>query len=152
MAVAAGSDQARRRLCAIAGVDYAGPTNDEAASASLSAALDAAMATKLTSHWLTELRAADVPVVEVRHVEEILFDDHVLAEGLLVDIDHELVGPYRTFGTPIRLSDTPFRADSPSPRFAWHTRSVLAELGFSDDEITALSTAGTIVEGRQIAQ
>jgi crotonobetainyl-CoA:carnitine CoA-transferase CaiB-like acyl-CoA transferase len=142
VAVGAGSPRARQQFYEIAGVEYAG---DESDAAELSKKVDAAFAAQPTEHWLTELRAAGIPVARVRHVEEMMFDEHVLAEGLIVDVDHELVGRYRTFGAPIRLSGTPFRAQAPSPLFAQHTRAVLSELGFTDDEITHLSAAGAVV-------
>lgn len=142
VAVGAGSPRARQQFFEIAGVEYDG---DESAAADLSKKVDAAFAARPTAHWLTELRAAGIPVAEVRHVEEMMFDDHLLAEGLMVDVDHELVGRYRTFGAPIRLSGTPFRADGPSPRFARHTEPVLAELGYSGQEIGDLVARGAVV-------
>jgi crotonobetainyl-CoA:carnitine CoA-transferase CaiB-like acyl-CoA transferase len=142
VAVGAGSPQARKRFFEIAGVDY---DDDPARADEVTARLDAALAAHPTQHWLSQLQAAGVPVAEVRHVEELLFDDHVRAEGLVVDVDHELVGRYRTFGAPIRLSATPFDASAPSPRFARHTRAVLRELGYTDDEIAELAAAGAVV-------
>lgn len=144
VAIGAGSPQARERFFEIAGVDH---SDDPEAAAELTARLDAALAGQPTAHWVTRLRAAGVPVAEVRHVEELLFDEHVMAEGLIVDVDHGAVGRYRTFGAPIRLSATPFEASAPSPAFARHTRAVLRELGFSDAEITELAAAGAVVEG-----
>ena len=143
VAVGAASPPARRRFFEIAGVPDEGGAPGES---SRSAQVDAAFAEQPTDHWVKHLSAAGIPVAEVRHVEEMLFDAHVLAEDLVVDVDHELVGRYRTFGAPIGLSATPFRAGAPSPPFARHTRAVLLELGYSFDEIDALVAAGAVVE------
>jgi crotonobetainyl-CoA:carnitine CoA-transferase CaiB-like acyl-CoA transferase len=142
VAVGAGSRQARERFFEIAGVD---DVDDPARADEVTARLDAAIAAHPTDHWVAQLQAAGVPVAEVRHVEELLFDEHVSAEGLIVEVEHELVGRYRAFGAPIRLSATPFDAGGPSPRFARQTRAVLQELGYTDDEIGELATAGVIV-------
>jgi crotonobetainyl-CoA:carnitine CoA-transferase CaiB-like acyl-CoA transferase len=88
-----------------------------------------------------------VPVAEVRHVEEMLFDPHLEAEGLVADYDHETVGRYRALGAPLRMSATPFAAGAASPPFARHTTALLAELGFDDAEATALRDCGAIVAG-----
>lgn len=142
LAVGAGSPQARLRFYEACGVAY---DDDPGRAGELRAALDAALVARPTSHWLEVLGAADVPVAEVRHVEELLFDEHVAAEGLVVDVEHELVGRYRALGAPIRLSGTPFVADRPSPTFARHTREVLSELGFSSAEVEALLASGSAV-------
>lgn len=142
LAVGAGSPQARLRFFEACGVPY---DDDPARSDELRAALDAALVARPTAHWLSVLAAADVPVAEVRHVEELLFDEHVAAEGLVVEVDHEVVGRYRTLGAPIRLSATPFVADRPSPTFARHTRAVLTELGYGPDEVEALLASGAAV-------
>lgn len=95
------------------------------------------------------LRDRAIPVAEVRDVDELLFDPHAEAEGLLADFHHDSLGAYRGLGVPLRLSETAFEARLPSPRFAAHTRSVLAELGYDDREIEelvadrAVAVAGT---------
>lgn len=141
IAVGAASVALRRRFFEIVGVDDAGGPGGEA---DRTAAIDAAVGAKRTGHWVSELTAAGIPVSEVRHVEEMLFDDHVRDEGLVVEVDHELVGRYRTLGAPVRLSATPFTAGAPSPVFARHTGSVLAELGYSAAEVEQLVAAGAI--------
>jgi crotonobetainyl-CoA:carnitine CoA-transferase CaiB-like acyl-CoA transferase len=141
LAVGAASAALRRRFFDIVGVADEGGAAGEPAR---TARLDVALAKQSTDYWIRELTAAGIPVSEVRHVEEMLFDEHVLSEELVVEVDHELVGRYRTMGAPIRMSATPFDARTPSPVFARHTRSVLSELGYTDHQIDRLVADGAV--------
>jgi len=136
VAVGAGSPAARRRLCELFNLDPDLPTTDPTRFGDL---LRTALVTRGTEEWVTTLRAADVPVAPVRHIEELFFDEHVLAEGLLTDYEHPAVGTYRGLGVPIRMSGTPMASAGASPGFAAHTRTVLSELGFTAAEVDALA-------------
>lgn len=144
IAVGAGSPPARRRLAEVAGVDEALMTTDMAAFARR---LAETLATRPSAEWVELLRARDVPVAVVRHVEEMFFDPHVAAEGLMADYDHETVGRYRALGAPLRMSGTPFASAGASPPFARHTAPILTELGFSGPQIDALRDARAVVIG-----
>lgn len=140
IALAAGGASGRGRVLAALGIEL-----DASASSSERAdAIDGVLATNTTAHWSDHLSARGIPVSDVRHVEEMLFDEHVLAEGLIVEVEHERVGVYRTLGAPVRLSATPFTANAPSPPFARHTRLVLEELGFAEAEVEAFVGAGAV--------
>lgn len=141
VAVGAASTTLRRRFFEILGVADEGGA---AGARTRVAQLDEALAKETTEHWVREFTAAGIPVSPVRHVEEMLFDEHVRDEELIVEVNHELVGRYRTIGAPIRMSATPFEARAPSPVFARHTRSVLTELGYTGQEIEQLVVDGAV--------
>jgi formyl-CoA transferase len=103
------------------------------------------LATRPSGAWLDALRDAEVPCAEVRALDEVLTDPHVEAEGLVADIEHPVIGPYRALGAPIRFSGTPATTTRPSPAFAADTAAVLHELGFTDDEIDWLARDGAAV-------
>lgn len=144
VALGAGSPHARRRLAAATGVDgsLADTDPDEFGSR-----LAHVMVTRTSAEWVELLRSQDVPVAEVRHLEEMFFDPHLEAEGLVADYEHETVGRYRGIGAPIRMSGTPLAARAASPSFARHTTAILSELGFPPEEVTALLDAGALVAG-----
>jgi formyl-CoA transferase len=73
-----------------------------------------------------------------------LFDEHVLEEGLVVNVDHPVVGRYRALGPALRMSRSTGRADAPSPLFAEHTEAVLSELGYSSEQISLLCETGAV--------
>jgi formyl-CoA transferase len=112
------------------------------------AALEQTLGGRPSDEWSELLTDADVPVATVRHVEELFFDDHVLAEGLIADYDHPEVGRYRALGVPIRMSGTPMRPAAASPSFAADTARVLADVGYSTDDIDQLADCGAVVTAR----
>ncbi|WP_219412402.1 CaiB/BaiF CoA transferase family protein [Pseudonocardia nigra] len=144
IAVGAGSPSARRRLAEVTGVDETLVQTDPEA---FRARLAALLVTRGSAEWVEELRAREVPVAQVRHLEEMLFDPHLEAEGLVSDYEHETVGRYRGLGSPLRMSATPFAAGAASPPFAGHTTDLLAELGFDAAETAALCDCGAVVPG-----
>lgn len=145
IAVGAANARLRSRMYEVVGLSE---DDDEGATESeITSRIDKAFAAQSTEHWVEKVRAAGVPVAPVRHVEEMLFDEHVLAEELVVDVEHELVGRYRTFGSLFRLSENPVLSRAPSPTYASHTRSVLRELGYEDAEIDQMVEERTVAVG-----
>lgn len=109
--------------------------------------LEALFAQRTVVQWRDALQAAGVPVADVRRVDEMPFDEHVLTEELVVRVEHPDLGPVRVLGAPIELSGTPFVAGRPSPGFGAHTRSILAELGFDQAHIDDLVARRIVVAG-----
>jgi crotonobetainyl-CoA:carnitine CoA-transferase CaiB-like acyl-CoA transferase len=66
----------------------------------------------------------------------------VVAAGLVADYEHPTYGRFRQFGHLVNLSDTPGRIAGPPPLLGQHSREVLAELGYSDAEISTLRDQG----------
>lgn len=143
VALGAGSPHARRRLIQLTGVDGELLETDPQAFADQ---LAAALVERTTSEWVDALRAVDVPVAAVRHVEEMFFDEHLEAEGMVADYEHPVVGRYRGLGVPFRMSATPLSGRGrPSPSFAEGTDRILAELGFDTADRDALAGSGAVV-------
>jgi formyl-CoA transferase len=65
------------------------------------------------------------------------------ATGTIVEVDHPVRGKYLTVGNPIKLSDSPTDVKR-SPLLGEHTDEVMAELGYSSEQISALRAAGAI--------
>ena len=61
----------------------------------------------------------------------------------MVEVDHPTRGKYLTVGNPIKMSDSPSDVTR-SPLLGEHTDEILAELGYSKDQITALREARAI--------
>jgi crotonobetainyl-CoA:carnitine CoA-transferase CaiB-like acyl-CoA transferase len=111
---------------------------------SLVAAMNGVLAQKSRAKWLTLLDAAGVPAGPVNSLGEALTHPQTLARGMVVDLVHPQAGPTKALGCPIHLSATPPRVDRPAPLLGEHTRELLRECGYADDEIDALAADGVV--------
>jgi formyl-CoA transferase len=89
------------------------------------------------------LAGAGVPCGACLDTGEVLTDPHLLARDMIVEVDHPVRGPFRTVGNPIKLSASPTTI-TPSPLLGEHRAEILAELGYSSDEINKLAKDGAI--------
>jgi len=105
----------------------------------LVAAMNRVLSQKSRAEWLTLLDAAGVPAGPVNSLGEALTHPQTLARGMVVDLEHPQAGPTKALGCPIHLSATPPRIDRPAPLLGEHTRELLRECGYADDEIDALA-------------
>lgn len=92
--------------------------------------------------WLAVLDDAGVPAGPVRFVEELVDDEQVLANDLVVSLNHSLAGDLKMVGPMLRMSETPLEAQIASPALGEHTDSILGELDYSPEAIARLRDAG----------
>jgi formyl-CoA transferase len=73
----------------------------------------------------------------------VLTDPHLLARDMIVEVEHPVRGRYVTVGNPIKLSASPTTI-TPSPLLGQHKAEILAELGYTEDQIRALGKDGAV--------
>jgi crotonobetainyl-CoA:carnitine CoA-transferase CaiB-like acyl-CoA transferase len=97
-------------------------------------------------HWVAHLSAADVPCAMVQDYYTALTEDpQIRHNGTLVTIEHPRAGTVTNIASPVNFHGSPVTYRRPPPVLGEHTAEVLAEFGFSDDEIAAL-------EGHQLVE
>ena len=146
MVIACLNNRLRRASARLLGVhdprveidEWDSTTLDPDEAAKLNAQIDAIFETRTTEEWCAAFEAAGVPCGPVRITEELYEDPHVRAQDLIPELEHPLVGAIRVAGSPIRMSKAETGAKVASPTLGQHTREVLEELGYSDEEIDAL--------------
>lgn len=97
---------------------------------------------KTTGHWFKELRAHDIPCEPVRYVEEMIEDEQALANKYVIELDHHTGHKIRTSG-PILRFGAGMPDETSSPALGQHTDEVLADIGYTPDEIAELRSQGS---------
>jgi crotonobetainyl-CoA:carnitine CoA-transferase CaiB-like acyl-CoA transferase len=96
---------------------------------------------KAASAWLDQLSAAEIPAAPINAVEEAVNDAQTLARNMIVQLEHPALGIACSIGNPIKFSETPVSYRQPPPLLGEHTREVLRDLGYSEEEVLAMSAA-----------
>jgi crotonobetainyl-CoA:carnitine CoA-transferase CaiB-like acyl-CoA transferase len=105
-----------------------------------------AMATQSTAVWMARLNEADIPCMPMNDVDSLLQDPHLLAVGMLQDVQHPSEGHLREIGVPVSFSGTPGLAvQKPAPRLGQHSAEVLREAGMSEEAVQTLLAMGPSV-------
>jgi len=89
------------------------------------------------------LRKFDIPCAPVLSMKELANSPDLRKSGSIVEVDHKVRGKYLTIGSPIKFSDLEIEV-KPSPVLGEHTDEVLADLGYSADDIAKLHTAKAV--------
>jgi len=105
------------------------------------AAFERVFAERDRDDWVRELRDVEACVEPVLDPAEAFTAGP--ARALLAE---QAVGPRRlaTPACPVRLHDTPAALRRPAPRLGEHTREVLAEAGYSADQIEGMWQSGAV--------
>ncbi len=111
----------------------------------LEAALNAIFRKRGNADWLARFEAAGLPAGPVQSILEMQADPQTLARQMVVETEHATLGPVKTLGLPVKFSETPGEVAAGAPVYGEHTRTVLAEYGFSEAEIAALIAEGAVV-------
>lgn len=147
--IAGGNQGQFRRMCEVLGVpeavdDPRFSSNSQRLQhqAKLRALFEPLMAAWDGEELARALMAKGVPAGAVLETHEVVAAPHTLHREMTVDIDG-----FRTTGNPIKMSRTPARPDRRKPpKFGEETRRVLAEVGYSEDEIDAMIAAGAALD------
>ncbi|HEV2533278.1 CaiB/BaiF CoA-transferase family protein [Phenylobacterium sp.] len=112
----------------------------------LQARIEAILMTDTSANWMARLEAKGVPAGPLNTIAEAWADPQVQARGLLAE-----VAGRRFVRTPIKLHGTPVALNRGPAEVGEHTREVLAEAGFSGEEIEALIANGAAAVERKEA-
>ena len=135
--VACGSESLWVRLAEAFGIDPAAPgmaTNRErtANRDRVTATLNEAFSTWRLDDLLPRLDALGIPAGEVRTIDRVYDWDQTRSQGLVLDVDHPVLGSIEIPGPPIRLDDNAFAGGREThlapPTLGQHNDSVRAWL------------------------
>jgi crotonobetainyl-CoA:carnitine CoA-transferase CaiB-like acyl-CoA transferase len=91
-----------------------------------------------TGEWLAALDAQGIPAMPVWTVPELFADEHLRVTGMFQQVNHPSEGTLRLARFPVSFSASPQAPCRPAPRLGQHGAEVLAELGYTPEQIGAL--------------
>ena len=93
---------------------------------------------KSSETWVNEFNAAGVPCGPIYSIDQVFADAQVEHLGIAQDVPNDEGHHIRLVGQPFTLSRTPNKMAARPPEFGEQTDEVLAEFGFTKDEIGSL--------------
>ena len=104
------------------------------------------------AEWLDALSAAGVPCAPVLTRTATLSDPQVMANGIVVEVEHPVAGRVRQGRPAARFSATPQAIRVGAPGYGEHTVDVLREAGLDEEEIGVLRKDGAFGPLREAAE
>ena len=115
--------------------------------AEFKARVDAILLTRNTEDWVQKLIPHSIAAGPVYEFPEVFEDPQVQHLGLVAEIAQPGLGDIKMLNFPVRLSPSAASIRRPAPWLGEHTTEILAEIGYSEDQISSLAEVGTIEIG-----
>jgi crotonobetainyl-CoA:carnitine CoA-transferase CaiB-like acyl-CoA transferase len=112
--------------------------------AAINAAIEGRLLTATTAEWIERLNAAGVPCGRVMGLAEVFADPQVIDQEMVLTQEHPGHGAVKMLGFPVKFAEAPCRLRRPAPEVGGDSDAVLAELGYTAAEVTAMRRAGTV--------
>ncbi|WP_159588187.1 CaiB/BaiF CoA transferase family protein [Chelativorans xinjiangense] len=103
---------------------------------------------KTSAGWLALFAEADIWAGPVYGYEDLVNDPQISHNRTFVEYEHPTEGRVKTPGFAIKFSKTPSRVERGAPLAGEHTREVLKDLGYPDEEIDRLESEGIVATER----
>ena len=101
----------------------------------LNAGLAVLFKSRTVNQWVTLLNEAGVPAGPVYSVPQVFEDEQVKHLAVTTSLNTNFGKEMHYITQPVTLERTPSKVMAPAPGWGEHTDEVLAEAGYSDDEI-----------------
>ena len=103
----------------------------------LNALIDSKIGQYPVAYWIDRINAAGVPCGRVMNIAEVFTDPQVLAQDMVLEVEHPGHGTVRMTGFPVKLSATPATLRHPAPQLGDDTETILQALGYHPEQIAA---------------
>jgi alpha-methylacyl-CoA racemase len=105
-------------------------------------AIAALLKERTRDEWKAFNDEHDAMIEPVLDLDEALDSELVREREMVVELQQPELGPVRLLGLPVKFSRTAGDATRPAPALGEHTEEVLAQAGFSGDEVSSLLDSG----------
>jgi len=100
--------------------------------------------TRTRDEWWEILTKADICVGRMLTVDELENDPQIRARNMIVEVETPSGETVKQIGISVKLSDTPGSIRSLAPTLGQHTDSILADLGYTPQDIARWRADGAI--------
>ncbi|WP_309806184.1 CoA transferase [Caballeronia sp. LZ008] len=107
--------------------------------------------TRTTEDWMRTFEEHDIWFAPVNDYEQVEQDPQVAHNEMILSFDHEEAGPVRVLAHPVRYDGAAPPLRRHPPKQGQHTREVLAELGYTPQEIDGYVERGIALTSRREA-
>ena len=129
---------------ALAAPEFADPKLRSKNRKAVNAAIEANTIRETSAYWIEKLNVAGVPCGEINSIDQVFAAPQVKHLGLAQTVTSRARGPLTLIGQPIKLSRSKSTFRKAPPERGEHTDEILAEFGFSRDEIEKLRAEKTL--------
>ena len=99
---------------------------------------------KTAEEWLKLFDEKGLPCGPINTVTEMFKDPQTIERKMIVDVKNDKAGSFKGIGMPIKFSETKVEDTKQSPTFGQHTKQILLDFGFKDEEIDSLIKQGVV--------
>ncbi len=96
------------------------------------------------AYWIEKFANVDCCVAPVLTLAESMNNEQLRARGMLIVADHPTEGIVPQFAFPLKFSEFEFSLDRPAPLHGEHSKEILTEVGYTEEQIARLEAAGII--------
>ena len=90
---------------------------------------------KTQSEWIEEFKGLDACVMPIKSFNEACKDPQIIARKMVVSLTHPKFGEVPNIASPIKYSHTPLSIRTRAPKVGQHTKEILKDLKYSDEQI-----------------
>jgi crotonobetainyl-CoA:carnitine CoA-transferase CaiB-like acyl-CoA transferase len=137
MIIAVGNERLWQRFCAILGLEATAMVDERFATnarrnenrAALIPLIEEILVQRDADEWIEKFVQDGIPAGPINFPDDTLNDAHIRARGMIVELEHPLIGLVRSLGTPIVFGQGGPTYRRPPPLLGEHSAEIRAELG-----------------------